>query len=472
MIKKIILLLIILFSIYACDDEEFSVPKGKNLRIPNGTIIPLENVRTSVAGKFPQTFVTFEATEQFIEGYVISDDSSGNFFKELFIQNDTIGKTGIHILIDERALNQRFPFGSQVRILLEGLTISEQNGVVTLGKMGNNEVTRIPFTEIDHTIFRTNIKKKIIPRQLQVQDITENSESIYVSFSNMQIESPFITPKLKTFSSESEDNFDGFRSIFSCNADASLTLCTSTFANFSRQSLPLGKGTLTGILTKDFEGFRSVIKLNQFEDINFKSLDRCDPTFFTCENLDKVSSINENNIQIVYQENFDKTTTAKMNTAGWVNINTANGNTIWANKKVTNVDNRVMSISASGTNLKPLEAWLITPPLETKDLLEGQPTHFRVRLRTIRNNGNALTLWITDNTITNEVDGKTILDVNTTDWKLLDVTIPKEHSNYVTLTHKISCLDKGIRIGFKYKGYDPVINSTYEIDEIQFLRID
>lgn len=462
--ERVYTVLLIIIVIISCTTEDFEVPQGISREIPTGTIIPLANLRRPVANQFPQAIVTFDMADQLVEGYVISNDASGNFFKELFIQDKPENPTiGLQVLIDERALHQRFPFGSKIRIRLKGLSITEQNGVVKLGTLVNNEIKAIPFTAIDNIIFRTNEIAEITPLDISIATITEDIESVYVRFSNMQFDKNVLEPTLKTFAGESEDSFDGLRPLKECSTNSFLALCTSTFSSFNQLSLPSGNGIITGVLTKDFRGFDYVLKLNEAKDIDFRGIDRCDTTFFGCDTPNSVL-FPQTDKNILFKETFDALRNeAELDDQDWFNVNITGDEIRWDNKKVPNVDNRIMSLTSNNTGLNPLEAWLVTPVITING---AEELFFSCRLRTDNNNGKALNVLIT-----NSWNSETNNPIDAT-WEVLDFEIPVENQNYVTFLQRISCVEGSIRIAFQYKGFDPVVTSIYEIDEVQFFKLD
>jgi len=189
--------------------------------------------------------------------------------------------------------------------------------------------------------------------------------------------------------------------------------------------------------------------MNSANDLVSNNQSRCENTYFEC---------NENSFDattILFSENFETITNeAKLEPLGWLNINTTGDEKIWEDKKITNIDNRVMNISAFNTGLQPLNAWLITPEV---NINETTGAFIQFRLRTVFNNGNALKVWIT-----NDYQDS----FETVNWLLLDIDFPTSSSNYITVKQDISCLTGNIRLAFEYTGYDSVITSTYHIDDI------
>ena len=68
----------------------------------------------------------------------------------------------------------------------------------------------------------------------------------------MQFNSNLVVGNTTTFASESNDSFDGERLLESCATGSSVILSTSTFSDFKSLSLPANRGSIDGILTRDF----------------------------------------------------------------------------------------------------------------------------------------------------------------------------------------------------------------------------
>ncbi|MGB0477372.1 MAG: DUF5689 domain-containing protein, partial [Flavobacteriaceae bacterium] len=121
---------------------------------------------------------TYEFTSDIVlKGYVVSNDSSGNFFKEIYIQDDSISPTGgIRILIDETDLYKKYNFGREIYINLRGLHIGEYHigdGVVSIGELDDNQnrLSNIrSLKSLDH-IFRSDITSNIEPLNLIFSEI-------------------------------------------------------------------------------------------------------------------------------------------------------------------------------------------------------------------------------------------------------------------------------------------------------------
>lgn len=440
--------------LWGCGEEDFEIPMAETNPIPEGIMVSLNALIAGLDNNEAEKRIQFSEEDQFTEGYVISSDQSGNFFREIVIQDLPEKPTvGILVKLDERALYQKFPLGSKLRIRLKGLSLGFENGVIQLGILKENQIAPIDFSSIENHVFRTQEIAKLQPLILEANQITKNHELLYVTLPNLQFGANLITPQPKTLAAESADRFDAFRPALHCPSGVEITLCTSTFSSFKQATIPVTMGAITGVLSRDFGDDFFVIKMNSIADLDFQPSDaRCESSFFEC------TKTNFKAANVLFSENFETITNEnKLELLGWFNINVTGDEKRWEDRKVTNINNRTLTISAFNTNLRPLEAWLITPEID----LEGiEKAYFKCKIRTRFNNGKTLNLWIT-----NAYTG----DPLTTVWELLPVEIPIQSSNFKTIMQPISCMSGKIRIAFQYKGFDPIATSTYEIDEVQFL---
>ena len=81
-------------------------------------------------------------TDDIIEGVVIANDSSGNFYKQIIIEDST---AGIAINIDDYNLYTAYPVGRNVFIKLNGLILYDDNRLISIGgsKDANNNINPI-----------------------------------------------------------------------------------------------------------------------------------------------------------------------------------------------------------------------------------------------------------------------------------------------------------------------------------------
>ena len=449
---KPILIFLSLIILTSCQDE-YDIPKTE---VGTSVFEATTSMNSVINGldSFNENIITF-SENLIIEGYVISSDKGGNFYNELIIQDKPENPTtGIALQIDENSLFERFPFGSKIYIQLKGLSVGYQNGVIELGRLNETEIETLTEFLIDEHIFRTNEIHKIIPLHINLKELTKDYQNLYIELDQMQFPKSLLEPTPKTLAAENTDAFDGIRPLFHCDSELTLMLSTSVFSNFKTMSLPSSSGTISGILTRDYENLHYVLKMNSVSDINFSNDSRCDYEYFYCDQNNSTTNGFESS-SVLLDQNFETITNENLlEPLGWLNTNITGDEKRWTDKKITNVDNRVLTLSAYNSNLQPLHVWLVTPDVNIDNT---KSAYVQFKIRTLYNNGDALKVWVTDNFTD---------DITLADWKLLDVDLPNNSSNYVTIQKDISCLSGNIRIGFEYKGYDSILTSTYDIDDI------
>ncbi|MGB3081186.1 MAG: DUF5689 domain-containing protein, partial [Saprospiraceae bacterium] len=127
----------------ACVDLDFDQP-------PAGGIDPNIPVTTTIAELKSRHVLgkNEEITDDVVLGaLVISDDATGNFFKQLVIEDAT---GGIEIRVDVTGLGLIYPVGRKVYIKAKGLWLGDYNGLTQLGAgVDASGLLRIPSTLVN-----------------------------------------------------------------------------------------------------------------------------------------------------------------------------------------------------------------------------------------------------------------------------------------------------------------------------------
>ena len=455
-ITRMFLIVGITSALFSCvKTDDFDSPEAVEVDDSfNGTITSI----SAIKGNYnPETgdIYTFQNSDTYIEGYVISSDEAGNFYKKLIIQDKASAPTsGIQILLDETALFQSYEFGRKIYVKLDGLSLWFNNGVFQLGMQNRADVVAIPSSLIDEHIIRSNTTSEITPIIVDIKDFSEAYRNLYVRLEHVQFNKNLIREESRfTFASEVTDRFDGERQIESCESGSASFLSTSTFSDFKSLLLPQFSGTIEGVLTRNFYDEHFVIILNSPEDINFEEDSRCDPDYLKC---------GENEMEgpkVIFQENFVGVSNENiLDGRGWTNINVNGGNERFEDG-ILNSD-RYIRISAYGTTENPLEAWLITPEINL-DNSTAEVLSFDIRAS--YDNGVLLSVLISEDFTGNPL---------TTEWELLDAMISVGPSSQYGISFKnskidISCLSGTVNVAFKYLGAAPDKTTTYDIDNIR-----
>ena len=157
--------------------------------------------------------------------------------------------SGIEVLIDLRAYFTKFNFGRKVYLEMAGLSVTSEAGKYTIGYISRNELVGIPEYLIDDFIIRSEITDEIIPRPITLAEFSDELIGVFVKIENVQFRNNEIG---KTYAGEEYDEFDGERIVLQCDNQLTTILSTSTYSDFKSNLLPIKKGILSVVLTKDY----------------------------------------------------------------------------------------------------------------------------------------------------------------------------------------------------------------------------
>jgi hypothetical protein len=176
----------------------------------------------------------------YVEGVVISDDESGNYYKMLVI-ND--GTSGIEVKIDQDDLNEEYPVGTKIRVRLNGLYIGAYGGQVQIGGLYNGNVGFINSSQIGAHIEISETELEVVPTLLTIDEITDEHIGSLIRLDNVE----FISSQLgQTFANEGSTTN---RTLKDCSNNQ-IVVRTSNYAEFADATLPPGNGTFIAVLSK------------------------------------------------------------------------------------------------------------------------------------------------------------------------------------------------------------------------------
>lgn len=451
-------LFMLFFFVTSCvEDADFELP---NITVVNSNITANMTFQ-NVISKYGQALangdgvaVFDEDQDLYIEGYVISSDKAGNFFKELIIQNKVDGSSntadprlGFNIQVNVRSLSNTYEIGRKVYIKMNGLAVGSAHGVFVIGKQSGNNIGQIQEFEFRDYIIRDSEIVELSPKITTIVELTEQDENTLIQLENVQAHRYSVT---QSYAGEPFDEFDGFRTLESCDDGGSISLQTSTFADFKSLQIPQGKGSIQGIYSRNFSDNFNVLIINSTSNVNFDNTERCDPVVLECTGLtDTTVSIFNEGFQSINNE-------SDLDALGWTNVNVSGGSERYEDSSFA--EDTYMKISAFGTRENPLEAWLVTPAINLDNTNEEA---LSFDISTNFETGQALTIFITNN-----YTG----DPLTTEWTHLDANIPiggNSFGNFVTSTINISCLSGNVHIAFQYLGAAGRTETRYHIDNIK-----
>jgi len=282
-IYNLLSVLLVVITLTSCvKDTDYDTPQidCEEPQIDANSIISIELVINKWLVDNPDgistNLVYFEgenAEPVYVEGYITSSDNTGNFYKELFIQNNPTNPThAVKVAVGVSDLYTKYDVGRKIFIKLNGLVINKVHGEIVIGKENNSEVDEISEITAKTQILRNcepvEITPKIITSPLE---LTQDHLGMFVKFENLQFSDDLLNENFVSV----EDSFDTHRGMLNCSDGSYIRLETSTYADFKDVILPFGKGTISGIVSRDYSDDFYVIKINSLEDIDF-SEERCD----------------------------------------------------------------------------------------------------------------------------------------------------------------------------------------------------
>ncbi|WP_179009280.1 DUF5689 domain-containing protein [Winogradskyella forsetii] len=474
-INKIILLLIGFVVFNGCvQDDDFSTP-NLSFEEPN---IPENQIRTigSLAGDLAQeqsanddifepqpldysnesdaVAYVFSDTDFYVTGYVVSSDEGGNYFEEIILQDKPENPTiGIKLLIDVNPLFTKYEVGRKIYVKISGLAVGISNGVLTLGSQAGSGVDKIPSQFENEFIERSNEVANIVPLPLNISDFTVQKTNLMIALNDVQFNRNDVFDEANnfdTYASSAQDQFDGERTLESCESGASVIFSTSTFADFKGLALPKGRGTVNAVLSRNFEGNNYIVAINTPEDIVFgPEENRCDPDFFECTGPSGGGSN-------IFFENFEGFGT--YDSEGWDNINISGTNTDWFISGFQG--NNYSRISAFSSGNSDADVWLVTPAIDLGPT-EGEELSFD--LEAAYDTGTILSVYVST-----DYAG----DPTTATWEIIDAAIPVGPSGGFGGLQpvgpiNISCIEGTAVFGFFYEGSDPSATTRYHLDNVK-----
>ncbi len=501
MIKQIIKitlsLLIIVASFTSCvDDKNFETPQITE----NDTDIsntPLSVIKSSIlqslslvstnpdipdSSTLIHTFPELNANEDnkiIVAAYVVGDDTTGNFYKKLIVQDSPENPTfGLEIRIDAGNLHTIYNVGRKIYIQLNGLTatyldgsqggapsypnqsipdghadINYNNipGVYKLGVLGEDfYVDRISGLDYEKIITRSSVSETIVPSLISTNDISDATMNTAVEFNNMQFE---FNELGKTYAGEANDAYDASRFLINCETEYVFGLMTSTFSNFKYLAISDKKGSVKGVLMKNFRESEPVVVLNSPNDVNFTETDRCDPIFLDCGTASTAGTTD------LMVENFDGGIPAT-----WTNYIQA-GSESWETFSGSNaLSGQSVRMGSYQSNDESSIGWLISPAINM-DAQTGETLEFQTS--NSYSDGSKLELMYS-----NDWDG-TEAGIANANWGLLTaatiVSDDEYYQNWVSSgVVDLSCAEgTNFYLAFKYTGSGSSdFDGTYELDEV------
>lgn len=181
-------------------------------------------------------------TDDIIEGIVVANDSSGNFYKQIIIEDST---AGIAVNIDDYNLYTSYPVGRNVFIKLNGLILYDDNKLIEIGasKDASNNINPIAAPLKDKYVIKGGSNVPVIPKVVDLTDLNDSFQNMLIQLINMEFNEADTS---KTYADTSASKNAVSFLLKNCS-NKSITLRTSGFAGFAGVNVPNGNGNITCI---------------------------------------------------------------------------------------------------------------------------------------------------------------------------------------------------------------------------------
>lgn len=399
--RTLFILPVIIVSLSSCKKEVDSPPINT---INASQIITVDSLRNWELLTGP-TSITEDLS---VYAVVTMDESSGNIYKQLYIQDHT---AAIQVRLSS---SSDFKVGDSVRIALKGAYLSDYAGVIQLDSID-------PATDIIKQS-SGNVKA---PETKTIGEITLEDEGRLIKIENVQFQYSELINTFADAVNQSSEN----RMLEDCDGNV-IIVRTSGFANFAGTDLPTGNGSIVCIVNQ-FNGELQLI-IRSFEEIKLSGT-RCAG-------------------QLLFKDFDDNSVTS----GGWI-VQQVIGVETWTTSTAGGAPDPYGVIDNFNGSNSQTESWLISPALDlsnstTADLSFENACNY---------NGAALELLISTNySGTGDPNGATWVPLtanwSTGSWLWVN-------SGIIDLS---GYLQSNVRIAFKYTG-STTDGKTWEIDDIE-----
>ncbi len=302
---------LIMMALAACE-KEYDTPPPRT--IPQGQLLNIGDIRQILADSG-----TYKFTDDFnLFATVTGDGVSGNFYKNVYIQDTT------------SALNMRtiqpdgLYEGDYIRINLNGAWVSEYAGMLQLDSV-----------DIDEQVVIQANNQFITPKLVTLDEIDPSIQAQLVTIENVE----FIDGDIGSTYADAVNEQSENRTLQDCDGNMVLVR-TSGFADFAGAQIPGANGTFTGI----------VGQFNNDMQLFIRTLDDVDLTELRCD-----GSTGE----YILFKNFED---ESISSGGWTQEIVVGSDDWYVDDFSNNFFAKVSNFNGSSND--PSEVWYISPAMD------------------------------------------------------------------------------------------------------------
>jgi hypothetical protein len=178
--------------------------------------------------------------DQIIEATVVADDQSGNFYKQLVVQDST---AGLRIDIDAFSIYNDFPIGRKVWIKCQGLFVWQDGDVVALVGSSNTNDSRIPQSTYRQFIIGGEYNKPVTPKVKTLSTLNSGDYNTLIQLDNVEFADCFAGGTYAYASTQQSKNAE----LTECSSGGLVIVRNSGFATFANELMPSGNGSIVAV---------------------------------------------------------------------------------------------------------------------------------------------------------------------------------------------------------------------------------
>ena len=385
--------------------------------------------------------------EYVIEGIVVADDRTDNFYKSIVLQDSTGGVT---IRLDATGLYTDYPIGRRIAVKLKGLWLGDYAAMLQIGVGVDRtdpqypELAGIPLPLFDRYLVKKTLNNTIVPRTVRIDELNDSLQSCLIKISDVEFS---VSDTGKTYA-DAINKQSVNRTIKACTG-GSVYLRTGGFADFANIKTPRGNGTITAIYSV-FNKEKQLL-IRDTSDVRMDGL-RCTGAGSKTLLSEDFETINTNTDLII---------------SGWKNIAESGGKTYQGK---SSSGNRYAEINALASGQTSVVSWLISPPV---NLSNSANEVLSFQTKDGFDNGAVLQVYISTNYDGGNTPGKAkwvVLKANISKGSGLGLATDWASSGNISL----SGYSGAVYIAFKYEGADPVSvadkrTTSFQVDNVRIV---
>jgi hypothetical protein len=216
-----------------------------------------------------------------VEAYITADDRSGNFYKNIMIQDSS---SGIALLLEKSGLYNDYPVGRKIYVKCKGLYLSAYGGFKQLGYSldETKALVGVPAALFNTVVVKANYDPTLQQLNKLIKHVTladlkssVNNEALMGCLIKMDSNVQFQSSQLGTTYAQAPSISSGTdRYLEQCGNAASIVLRTSGYCKFAGNPWPKGRGALTAIYSRYNSTAQLLIR--DENDVQFTDSIRCD----------------------------------------------------------------------------------------------------------------------------------------------------------------------------------------------------